>query len=238
MSIKVIGAGFGRTGTTSLKAALEQLGFVRCYHMQEVLKNPKDAVIWQDAVDGEAVDWPHLLKGYQATVDWPGCTFYQELMEVYPDAKVLLSVRDPERWYQSARDTIYRARTTLFLQLLRMMLPAVRHTYNMIEHIWAGTFENRFDDKAFAIDVFNRHNEAVKAYVPADRLLVFDVREGWGPLCNFLGVDIPNAPFPHLNDKKVMQRAFRYGPIAILSVAGVLLLLLGLFVGWLIGMMF
>ena len=233
MTIKVIGAGFGRTGTTSLKAALEHLGFGRCYHMIEVLKKPSAAQLWQDAIDGKAVDWAHVFEGYQATVDWPGCTFYQELMEVYPDAKVLLTVRDPERWHQSAFDTIYRGRSAFVLRFLRLISPAARHTYKMVEHIWAGTFDNRFDDKAFAIDRFNRHNEAVKAYVPADRLLVFDVKEGWEPLCNFLEVDVPDRPFPHLNDKRVMQNVYRFGPVVIVAIIGVLLLLLGQVVGWL-----
>ena len=100
MNLKVIGAGFGRTGTMSLKVALEELGFDPCYHMSELFENSSHADLWNAAADGERVDWEALLGGYAATVDWPGCSFYEELMEAYPDAKVLLSVRDPERWYE------------------------------------------------------------------------------------------------------------------------------------------
>ena len=107
MTIKVIGAGFGRTGTTSLKAALEMLGFDSCYHMQEVVKNPSHGREWLAAWEGRPVDWDTLFEGYQATVDWPGATFYKELMAHYPEAKVLLSVREPERWYDSSLETIY-----------------------------------------------------------------------------------------------------------------------------------
>lgn len=238
MTIKIIGAGFGRTGTTSLKAALEQLGFGRCYHMQEVMRNPAHAQIWQRATEGETVDWNNLFEGYQATVDWPGCTFYQELMDAYPDAKVLLSVRDPERWYESTFGTIYQIRTALVGRMIKAIVPHIRRVYRMVDYIWADTFENRFEDRAFAIDVFNRHNEAVQAYVPSDRLLVYSVKEGWDPLCEFLGVDVPETPFPHLNDKRRIQRVIRFGPIIFIAAAVMLLLLIGQIIGWLIGTLF
>ena len=92
----------------SLKAALETLGFGPCYHMIEVFEHPEHAGFWQAAWRGEPVDWDGLLGGYEAAVDWPACTFYEELLQRYPDARVLLSVRDPERWYESTRDTIYQ----------------------------------------------------------------------------------------------------------------------------------
>ncbi len=100
-TIKVIGAGLGRTGTLSLKAALEELGFSRCYHMTDVFAHLEHARVWDDAARGLPVDWDTLFQGYQATVDWPGCAFYEEFMRRYPDAKVILSVRDPERWYEA-----------------------------------------------------------------------------------------------------------------------------------------
>jgi Sulfotransferase domain len=106
--VKVIGAGFGRTGTASLQSALQELGFGPCYHMYEVFEHPQHADFWEAAWRGETVDWDEVLGSYEATVDWPGCAFYRELMERYPDAKVLLSVRDPEQWYESTRNTVYK----------------------------------------------------------------------------------------------------------------------------------
>lgn len=229
MSLKVIGAGFGRTGTTSLQAALEELGFDKCYHMRETFKNPSHAPFWIDVIGGKEVDWKTFFKGYQSTVDWPGCTYYKELMAQYPNAKVLLSVRDPDRWYESTKATIYPITTSLFMKMLGLIAPHMRTMYPALTGaIWQGTFQDRFEDKAFAIDTFNRHNEEVKAYVPAERLLVYDVKEGWEPLCRFLDVGVPtNKPFPNLNDRKVMQRAMRWGPAGIL---GILVGLIGLLV--------
>lgn len=213
--MKIVGAGFGRTGTSSLKAALEILGFGPCYHMTEVFAHPEHAPLWEAAGRGEAVNWDGLLGDYEAAVDWPACTFYRELMEEYPEAKVLLSVRDPEKWYESTRNTIYE------LSQAADRSPISRFVYGamtfvifggfmrggMIEEIiWRGTFDGRFEDKPYAMEVFERHNEEVKRRVPPERLLIYEVKEGWGPLCEFLGVEIPDEPFPHLNDTADMRR--------------------------------
>jgi hypothetical protein len=207
MTIKVIGAGFGRTGTASLKAALEKLGFDKCYHMIEVFQNPAHAQAWIDASQGRPVDWDALFKGYQATVDWPGAAFYQELMRRYPDAKVLLSVRDPERWYQSALDTIYGVARPSHRSWINRLIPLFGRMNRLLEGIvWGGTFQGRFEDKQYAIDTFNRHNEEVMRVVPPERLLVYDVKEGWEPLCRFLGVPVPKESFPHLNDTATFQK--------------------------------
>jgi hypothetical protein len=201
MALRVIGAGLGRTGTLSLKAALEELGFARCYHMTDVLAHLDHVAVWDAAARGESVDWETLFQGYQATVDWPGCNFYEEFMTRYPDAKVILSVRDPERWYESARQTIYHVRHAI-PSWVRLLVPRTRRFTRMLDRlIWDGMFDGRFEDKAFAIEVFNRFNEKVRQIVPADRLLVYQVQEGWEPLCAFLGVPEPQGkPFPHLND--------------------------------------
>jgi hypothetical protein len=201
MPLKIIGAGLGRTGTLSLKVALEQLGFSRCYHMSEVLAHPEHVGVWDSAGRGERVDWEALFRGYQATVDWPGCNFYGEFLRLYPDAKVILTVRDSERWYESARQTIFHVRHA-FPRWVLPVLPRMRRFQGMLDRlIWVGMFQGRFDDKAAAIAVFERHNEEVKRTVPPDRLLVYEVKEGWEPLCAFLGVPIPEGkPFPHLND--------------------------------------
>src|SRR5258707_11516938 len=178
MPLKVIGAGFGRTGTLSLKVALERLGFAKCYHMTEVFAKPDHVKLWDAAARGEPVDWEALFRGYQATVDWPGCNFYQEYLRLYPDAKVILTVRDPERWYDSARQTIYYVRQA-FPGWLTPFLPRMGRFRPMIDRlIWVGMFHGRFEDRSHTIEVFNRHNEEVKQVVPNDRLLVYEVSEG------------------------------------------------------------
>lgn len=194
--VKIIGAGFGRTGTASLKAALEHLGYGPCYHMFEVIAQPERAQDWELAMDGRVSDWQQVLGGFESTVDWPGCAFYRELMDFYPDAKVLLTVRDPERWYDSTYGTIYQ-----FVQdppgdddFSAKLRPTIERM------IWNGTFDGRFEDRAHAIDVFERHNAEVQRVVPADRLLVYRVGEGWQRLCDFLGVPVPQEEFPHVND--------------------------------------
>ena len=215
--MKVIGAGFGRTGTASLQSALNELGFGPCYHMYEVFTNPGHADFWRAAWRGEPADWDGVLGGYEATVDWPACSFYEELIERNPDAKVLLSVRDPERWYESARQSIYvLGRITAgspfsrlgFALLSRLVFGSFKSGQGPMgeEIIWQGTFGGRFEDKDHAIEVFNRHNEAVQRRVPKERLLVYEVKQGWGPLCEFLGVEVPDKPFPHLNDTADMRR--------------------------------
>jgi hypothetical protein len=200
MSIELIGAGLGRTGTLSLKAALEELGFAKCYHMLDVLARRDDARTWDAAARGEPVDWDRLFAGYRATVDVPGCMFYRELLTKFPDAKIILTVRDPERWYDSARQTIYFARNA-FPRWAAVLSPRMHVFQRMIGRLWDRVFGGRFEDRAFAIDAFNRHNEQVRRDVPADRLLVYEISQGWEPLCAFLGVPVPKGkPFPHLND--------------------------------------
>ncbi len=191
--LKIIGAGFGRTGTLSLKVALEQLGFAPCYHMTELFIRPEANEQWLAIVGGEHIDWNTVFEGYQATVDWPACAFYKELMQAYPEAKVLLSVRDPEKWYESVITTIYQASGRF---------PSTPHARMIKALIWDGTFHGRFEEKEYAINVFLQHNEEVKRLVPPEKLLVYDVKEGWEPLCAFLGVTVPvDTPFPHLNDR-------------------------------------
>lgn len=208
MALKVIGAGFGRTGTASLKRALEELGFSRCYHMQEVFPNPQHIPLWQAAADGQPVDWDQLFEGYQATVDWPGATFYKELMAKYPDAKVVLSVRDPDAWYQSTTDTIFKmSRMGYPMKLVPLFVPRLRRFIRMATTlIWKNTFHDRFADKAYAVSVFNAHIAEVKRLVPADKLLVYEVKQGWRPLCAFLEVPVPEGPFPRLNDSAAFNR--------------------------------
>jgi hypothetical protein len=204
--LKVIGAGFGRTGTASLKVALEELGFGPCYHMSEAFQHPEHCEVWETAAQGQQVDWEKIFANYRATVDWPGCIFYEQFMEKYPDAKVLLSVRDPEKWYESVVNTLYSIQkqnwNAVNSILLRFFAPNMRKLVRMNNAVvWEGTFQGKFAEKDYALSIYNRHIEEVKKRVPPDRLLVYNVKEGWGPLCAFLGVEVPDKPFPHLNNR-------------------------------------
>lgn len=210
MTIKVIGAGFGRTGTLSLKVALEELGFGKCYHMLELLQHPDQVTFWENASQGEPIDWDALFEGYQATVDFPSYRYYRQLMQHYPDAKVLLSIRDPDSWYESTLNTIYRAGPSTSQKLLMALKlpfsPKLRQIVRAFrladKNVWQGDFQGRFTDKSFALEVFNQHIQEVKCIVPPERLLVYQVKQGWEPLCRFLGVPIPqNQPFPRVNDR-------------------------------------
>jgi hypothetical protein len=204
--MKVIGAGFGRTGTMSLKAALEELGYGPCYHMIELFEHPEHVERWEAAVRGEPVDWEDMFAGYRATVDWPGASFYKELMEAHPEARVLLSIRDPHRWYESTKNTIY-ATVNPSPEMIAAVGPAPRLNNDLI---WKRTFGENLEERQHAIEVFERHNEEVKEHAPADQLLVYEVKEGWEPLCDFLGIETPKGkPFPHLNDTDSFQRMVR-----------------------------
>lgn len=202
MSLRLIGAGFGRTGTLSLKSAIEKLGAGPCYHMLEVAGHAGHAAQWQAAAEGHPMDWDALFAGFEATVDWPACRFWRELARQYPEARVLLSVRDSERWYKSVRDTIYQiigsAPDIENEQLRQQMLMGRRIVFE-------DTFEGRFEDAARAIEIYERHNEAVVREIPADRLLVYEVGAGWEPLCNFLGRPVPTEDFPHVNTTREFQ---------------------------------
>jgi hypothetical protein len=217
LPLEVIGAGFGRTGTMSLKVALETLGFGPCYHMTEVFSNPDHILVWEAAVRGEFVDWESLFHDYRATVDWPSATFYEELMERCPDAKVILTVRDPDRWYESARNTIYNIQNVAsspVFSLAALFVPRMRHLRRAAlmaaDLVWNRTFDGRFEDREHATEVVERWNEGVKRRVPAEKILVYEVKEGWGPLCEFLGVEEPaGEPFPHLNEGEAFRRTIR-----------------------------
>jgi len=206
-SLRVVGAGFGRTGTLSLKLALESLGFGPCYHMAEVIRHPEHLPAWESATRGEVVDWTALFRGWGATVDWPACSFAIAIAEAHPEAKVVLGVREPRAWYRSCRATIWLPSHLFPLRLFLDRMPGFDRVQRMaVELIWRRGFGDRFLDEAHAIGVYEAHLAAVKAAIPADRLLVFDVREGWGPLCAFLGVPVPDRPFPHVNDTASMRR--------------------------------
>ncbi len=191
MSLQVVGAGVGRTGTHSLKIALEQLLGGRCHHMVEVFPSEEQKAGWTAAVDGEPVDWQALLADYVALVDWPGGSFWPELSAAYPDALVLLSVRPAEDWYRSANNTIFAG--------MRPMAEAGEPWMQAILRLLQQRFDDRLDDPAAMMDAFERHNAAVRAGVPADRLLEWSPGDGWEPICERLGLPVPQEPFPVTN---------------------------------------
>ena len=193
MTLKVIGAGLGRTGTLSLKFALEHLGFGPCHHMAEVFCNATDQLPkWLDVVNGRP-DWDAVFDGFEAAVDYPACTYWEELAKVYPDARIILSVRDPESWFHSVSETIFSQG-----MLARLAQGPFKPFF---DGAVIGDFGDRIADKAFMTDYFRRHSEEVIARAPKDRLLVFEAKQGWEPLCAFLGVPVPDIPYPRVNSK-------------------------------------
>lgn len=186
MPLHVIGAGLGRTGTLSLKLALEQLGLGPCYHMLEVRSAPERLEHWNRIADGARVPWDAVFAGFRSTVDWPACNYWREIMATYPGAKVILSQRDPESWFRSTQATIFSD------EVQSGAPPSIRK-------ILKAVVGDDLHDRERCIAAFERHNASVRAEVPADKLLVFDAKQGWQPLCRFLSVAVPDAPFPSVN---------------------------------------
>ncbi len=208
MTLQVIGAGFGRTGTLSLQRALDDLGFGPTYHMNDVFRNPSHAQLWLDYADTGVADWDSLFEKYRATVDFPACCAWRDLYEKYPEAKVVLTVRDPDSWWESTAGVLYPTRT-LYPGWLKRLIPFTQRWLDMVDRlVWSGTFDGRFLDRTHATQVFRDHLRQVQAHCEPDRLLVFEVSQGWQPLCDFLGVPVPAGPFPHLNDSASLRRRF------------------------------
>jgi hypothetical protein len=209
MTLAIIGAGLGRTGTLSLKRALDQLGFDPCHHMEEVLRHPEQIPGWHAAGRGEAVDFRKLLAGYRAAVDWPSAQFWSELAAAFPAGKIILTVRDTERWYQSFSQTILpllRATEPPFNPAMAAIIAMVRTV------VGERAFGGRLDDADHIKACYERHNAAVRATATPDRLLVYEVAEGWEPLCAFLGVTVPTEPFPKVNTtQEFLDRARNKG---------------------------
>jgi len=199
MPLEIIGPGFGRTGTNSLKLALEHLGFGPCHHMFEVRDKPAALPFWEAAARGEPVDWDVGFRGYRSQVDWPGARYWRELCRHYPKAKVVLTVRDPDDWFDSVQATIMG----FLAGRGEHPTPHVNAIAEMAHQtVEAQTFDNRLSDRSYATDIFRNHIVEVQSEIPADRLLTFDLRDGWGPLCAFLNVDPPGIPFPKTNSSK------------------------------------
>lgn len=204
--MQLIGAGLPRTGTLSQKVALEMLGVGPCYHMVNVLGNLDVVPNWRRALDGDA-PWEEIFDGFEATVDWPGSFFYGELAELYPDAKVLLGVRNGDSWARSMRATIwgvlYGDILIRYLSSARTLVdPKWRDFIEMVKEMWerSGLMSGEITSDEWMSSAMHRYHEEVQRTVPSDRLLVWSVTDGWEPLCEFLDVPVPDVPFPHLND--------------------------------------
>jgi len=197
----------GRTGTHSLKMALEQLGFTKCYHMTELFNNPEGITCFEKAEAGEPADWDTLFKGYTSAVDYPVARYYKQMIAKYPEAKVIHTIRDPESWYKSCVQTIFWAsKPSLgrmmsmmvklpFSPVLRKRLPILKFNGKMLDNEFGSDLLN----KSEVIKRFNARNEEVLKTVPKERLLVYTVKEGWEPLCKFLNIPVPSTPFPVSN---------------------------------------
>jgi len=190
MALKVIGAGLGRTGTLSLKLALETLGFGPCYHMVEVFRNPDAAGWWDATADGVGPGWERIFDGYASTVDWPSSTYYRELAAAYPEAKVILTERDPDAWFTSTQETIFAMDYTA---------PPTNPFESMTRKVIGRMFDLRMHDRDWVIARFLEHNAEVRRVIPADRLLVYFAADGWAPLCEFLDVPLPAEAMPNVN---------------------------------------
>lgn len=193
--LKLIGAAFPRTGTMSVKRALESLGFGLCYHMNEVFLNPDHVPIWNATFDGKMPDWQNLFAKYSGTLDMPACHYWKELAVAFPKAKILLLQRDPEMWYESMLCTAYQV----------IMGPGgeTDPALKMARRLFLNKFmSGRFEDRDFAITTYRSYCKNVIEEMPKKRLLVYEVTQGWEPLCNFLEFDVPNVPFPKMNTRE------------------------------------
>lgn len=199
MDLRIVGAGVGRTGTHSLKVALEQLLGGPCYHMREVFEHQDHVPIWHAAMHGDTVDWEPVFEGFVATVDWPGCTFWREFASANPKAKVLLSHRDSaDTWWKSASNTIFRAMGDGTRMEANQWLEMAR---KMMER-----FSPDWQQEAAAKAAYDAHNAAVRAEVPKDRLIDWQPSDGWGPLCAGLDIPEPDEPFPVTNTTEEFQK--------------------------------
>ena len=196
MTLQVIGVGLGRTGTMSLKLALERLGLGPCYHMAELMMNPERTPLWMAAADGKP-DWEAVFAGYSSTTDYPACIYWRELAAAYPKAKLILTKRDKDKWFESTQATIFSEAMTA-----RIVGSPVEPFFH--KTVWRD-FGKRIHDRAFMTAYFEEHNATVEAEVAKKRLLVYDVAQGWEPLCKFLGVPVPDSPFPKVNSREEMQ---------------------------------
>lgn len=197
MTLAVIGAGFGRTGTESMRFALEALGFGPCHHMRQVYPNDLQMKRWAEVVlGGRAPDWDNIFSGFRAAVDWPSVLFWRELAEAYPEAKIILTYRSPESWWSSYEKTL--------LKVVENLPPD-----DLTRRLMDLSFDGRPFDRAHCLRIYDAHVEDVIQSVPRDRLLVHNLGDGWEPLCRHLGVAVPDEPYPRSNAGASFKPAYR-----------------------------
>jgi hypothetical protein len=219
--MKLIGVGFGRSGTMSLKGALERLGADPCFHMIDLImgeNRERDLPKWQKVADGEQVDWQDVFDGWEATVDWPGCTRWREVVAAFPDAPVLLNYRDFDGFYKSCQNTILAVKQAAMAGELTpdaSREPPSPILWEVIEKlIWQGDFQGRFDDREWVRQMYYDRIETIKNEVPSDRLIVWELgKDGWEPLADALGAPVPDEPFPHLHDTNEFRAEFGLAPV-------------------------
>ena len=210
MPLQVVGAGLGRTGTLSLKTALEQLLGGPCYHMLETFGRPDDIPVWHRAVNGEMPDWNDFLSEYRAAVDWPASGFWREIWAANPDAVVLLSSRDSDGWWKSANNTIFN--------IVDLEIPVGGEVVAQAQKLMAvdmlaKRFTPNWQDESEAKRAFEAHNADVRASVPAERLIDYRPGDGWEPICEKLGLPVPSEPFPHVNTTEEFRAMVGMDPL-------------------------
>ncbi len=207
MALEAIGAGLGRTGTQSLRFALERLLGGPCYFMRTLLFHPEHLRVWESALAGEAADWDAVFGECRSTVDWTAALYFRELADAYPDALVVLSLRDPDRWWPSVNSTVFEALRADRQDdpLARALEPTRQFTLRTLETRFTPDWNDEVEAKA----AFERHNDAVRTAIPPDRLIEWRPADGWGPICAALGVPAPAEPFPHANTAAEFQERHR-----------------------------
>jgi hypothetical protein len=199
MALQVIGPGFGRTATNTLKTALETLGFGPCHHMFEIVEQPGLLAPWDRLVSGKSVDWQDVFADFNSQTDWPGAAYWRDLIVAFPEAKVVVTLRDPDSWYDSFQNTIRGAIDNTGSHETEHMNAVTKMGSIVVKD---GVFGGNISDKTHMIDTYNAHLAEIKATVAEDRLLMFSPSEGWAPLCAFLGCPVPDEPFPFTNSRK------------------------------------
>lgn len=195
MALQVIGSGLGRTGTKSLHAALNLLGLGPCHHMMEVFQNPETMPLWIEAGAGRP-DWESVFDGYRSAVDYPTAAYWRELALRYPEAKIIHTIRDPADWFESTQATIFRPGGIAHAAIQSSELIG-----DFFRSFIKPPLLDHLNDRDWLLDYFRRHTDEVKATIPPDRLLFYEVTEGWAPLCAFLGLDVPGEAFPSQNSR-------------------------------------
>ncbi|MEX1142053.1 MAG: sulfotransferase family protein [Thermoleophilaceae bacterium] len=219
--MKLIGVGFGRSGTMSLKGAIEQLGAKPCFHMIDLImgeSKERDLAYWERIANGEQVDWHEVFDGWQATVDWPACRYWRELAEAFPDAPILLNHRDFDGFYKSCQNTILAIKKAAQAGELTPdpnREPPSPKLFGVIEKlIWQGDFQGRFEDREWVRQMYHDRIETIKREIPSDRLILWELgKDGWGPIADALGVAAPDEPFPHLHDTNEFRTEFGLEPL-------------------------